>query len=403
MEIPKGYKQTEVGIIPEEWIAAPLSILGEVKMCKRVMKFQTSSSGDVPFYKIGTFGKDPDAFISRKLFKEYKSRFSYPKKGSILLSAAGTIGRTVRFDGEDSYFQDSNIVWIDNDESKVLNDYLYQYYNVIEWKTENGGIVTRLYNENLKATYFAFPASQDEQKRIADAISDVDELIAALNQQIDKKRQIKEGAMQQLLTGKTRLPGFNKQWEEIKLGDICEMASGGTPSSKVSAYYGGNINFLSIGDMTASKKYIYSTEKTITESGLLNSSARVYPPNTLMYAMYASLGKCAISKIETAVSQAILGFTLSQKINIDFLYYHFCFIEDKVKNMGQTGTQSNLSKGLVQEFSLKLPEVEEQVAIAEVLSNMDEEIRQLEAERDKYMLVKQGMMQELLTGKTRLN
>lgn len=143
-----------------------LGEIGEVSMCKRIMKHQTSDSGEIPFFKIGTFGGEPDAFINRKLYEEYKSKFSYPKKGDILISASGTIGRAVIFDGKDSYFQDSNIVWIDNDESILTNKYLFYLYSVIDWKTE-GGTIKRLYNGNLKATKIPIPPLSEQQRIVS--------------------------------------------------------------------------------------------------------------------------------------------------------------------------------------------------------------------------------------------
>ena len=110
---------------------ATIGDIGNVCMCKRIFKEQTESIGDVPFYKIGTFGKEPDAFISRELFDEYESNYSFPNVGDILISAAGTIGRTVIYNGEPAYFQDSNIVWVANDESKVLNRFLYYLYTLL--------------------------------------------------------------------------------------------------------------------------------------------------------------------------------------------------------------------------------------------------------------------------------
>jgi len=115
MEVSRGYMQTEVGVIPEDWEVKTLGEIGEVRMCKRVLKYQTREHGDVPFYKIGTFGGVADAFISRALFEEFKRKYSFPKKGDVLISAAGTIGRAVVYDGAPSYFQYSNIVWIEND------------------------------------------------------------------------------------------------------------------------------------------------------------------------------------------------------------------------------------------------------------------------------------------------
>lgn len=126
-----------------------LGDIGKVSMCKRIMKDETTNEGDIPFYKIGTFGGKANAFISRETFAEYSKKYSYPKKGDILISAAGTIGRTVIFDGEPAYFQDSNIVWLDNDETQVLNEFLYYWYQTNPWKITTGGTIARLYNDNI--------------------------------------------------------------------------------------------------------------------------------------------------------------------------------------------------------------------------------------------------------------
>jgi len=126
-----------------------LGDIGKICMCKRILKEQTFSNGEVPFYKIGTFGKSADAFISKQLFDEYKQKYNYPKKGEILISASGTIGKAIVFDGQDSYFQDSNIVWLSHDETKVLNRYLYYFYQIINWNPSTGGTISRLYNYNL--------------------------------------------------------------------------------------------------------------------------------------------------------------------------------------------------------------------------------------------------------------
>lgn len=145
-------------------------------MCKRILKNQTSDIGDIPFYKIGTFGKEPNAYISREIFDEYKSKYNYPKIGDILISASGTIGRTVVFDGQNSYFQDSNIVWIDNDESQALNKYLFYFYKVAKWEIAEGGTIRRLYNDNLKKTKIPLPPLE-EQQRIVDILDRFDTLV----------------------------------------------------------------------------------------------------------------------------------------------------------------------------------------------------------------------------------
>ncbi|MDU4190542.1 MAG: restriction endonuclease subunit S [Aeromonas sp.] len=145
-----------------------LGWVGDVRMCKRILKNQTSDSGDIPFFKIGTFGKNPDAYIPRDLFEEYKDRYNYPKVGEVLISASGTIGRAVIFNGEDAYFQDSNIVWIENDESKVLNKYLFYFYQVANWNVSDGGVIKRLYNDNIKKTLIPIPFPNDPKRSLAE-------------------------------------------------------------------------------------------------------------------------------------------------------------------------------------------------------------------------------------------
>ncbi|MBN7572792.1 restriction endonuclease subunit S [Clostridium sp. 2-1] len=144
-----------------------LGDIGKVSMCKRIFKEQTQSNGEIPFYKIGTFGKEPDAYISQELFEEYKQKYSYPKKGEILISASGTIGRTVIFDGAPSYFQDSNIVWIANDEKHVLNKFLFHIYKIIKWAVSEGGTISRLYNDNIKKTIIPVPSIEEQQRIVA--------------------------------------------------------------------------------------------------------------------------------------------------------------------------------------------------------------------------------------------
>ena len=117
------------------WQTKTLGEIGKVSMCKRIFKEETTATGDIPFYKIGTFGKEPDAFIPNQTYNEYRAKYPFPKKGDVLISASGTIGRRVRYGGEPAYFQDSNIVWIDNDEKQVLNDYLYHFYGACEWNS----------------------------------------------------------------------------------------------------------------------------------------------------------------------------------------------------------------------------------------------------------------------------
>jgi type I restriction enzyme S subunit len=172
-------------------------MVGEIRMCKRVLKEQTSAFPEVPFYKIGTFGKEPDAYISRKLFNEYKSKYNYPKVGEILISASGTIGRAVVFDGQEAYFQDSNIVWIENDESRVLNKYLFYCYQIVKWKISEGGTISRLYNDNLKKTLIPVPYPNDRiksleaQRHIVSMLDKFDTLTSSISDGLPKEIELR--------------------------------------------------------------------------------------------------------------------------------------------------------------------------------------------------------------------
>ena len=174
-----------------EW--KPLREVGEIRMCKRILKEQTSDYSGVPFYKIGTFGKEADAYISKELFNEYRSKYNYPNVGDILISASGTIGRTVIFDGKEAYFQDSNIVWIENDQKKVLNKYLFYCYQIAKWNISEGGTIQRLYNENLRKTLIPIPypnnpeKSLEEQNRIVTILDKFDILVNSISEGLPKE------------------------------------------------------------------------------------------------------------------------------------------------------------------------------------------------------------------------
>ena len=157
------------------WEQRKLGEIGSVSMCRRIFKEQTSETGDIPFYKIGTFGAEPDAFISRELFEEYKSKYPYPKKGDILISASGSIGRTVEFAGNNEYFQDSNIVWLSHDE-RLSNSFLKCFYSVVKWAGIEGSTIKRLYNDNILNTVICMP-SVPEQEHIGLFFENLDTLI----------------------------------------------------------------------------------------------------------------------------------------------------------------------------------------------------------------------------------
>ena len=213
-----------------EWETRTLGSLGNVAMCKRIFKDQTSNSGDIPFYKIGTFGSKPDAFISRELYLEYKSRFNFPQKGDILISAAGTIGRTVEYLGEEAYYQDSNIVWL-NHNNEIENPFLKQLYSVISWKGLEGATIKRLYNNIFLETEIKLPSIK-EQQTIANYFQHLDSLIQSTTKKIDSLKQVKAASLQSMFpqegetTPRVRFKGFKGEWIKDTLGNIAQILKG---------------------------------------------------------------------------------------------------------------------------------------------------------------------------------
>jgi type I restriction enzyme S subunit len=400
MKIKKGYKQTEIGIIPEDWEEKKLGEIGDVCMCKRIFKEQTLATGEIPFYKIGTFGNKPDAFISIELYNDFIQRFSFPKKDDILFSAAGTIGRTVIYDGKPAYFQDSNIVWIDNNEDIVKNSYLYYFYKTVKWTTSDGGIVSRLYNKHIRNTLLPVPTLA-EQTAIATVLSDMDEYILSLDRLIVKKKAIKQGTMQNLLTGKIRLKGFKGRWVEKKLGEIVDVIGGGTPSTSNPLFWNGFINWFTPTEIGKSK-FVSESERKITNEGLRNSSAKMLPIGTILLTSRATIGDVSILKNEGCTNQGFQSLIAKEDINNDFLYYKLLTIKNIILSLASGSTFLEISPNKLRQIEISIPTFAEQTTIAAILSDMDAEIEALQTKLQKAKLVKQGAMQELLTGQIRL-
>lgn len=210
----------------DAWEQRKLGEIGKIRSCKRIYRNQTSSKGEIPFYKIGTFGKEADSFISRKLYEEYKERFSFPQVGDILISASGTLGRTVVYNGENAYFQDSNIVWIDNDNHLALNKYLEIYYQRIHWKASEGSTIKRLYNSDIERTIISIP-KRDEQARLSKCLKLLNKVITLYERKLQLNLKLYAELLNQFIPDKNSKSILNKiNWQSISLGKIAHLQKG---------------------------------------------------------------------------------------------------------------------------------------------------------------------------------
>jgi type I restriction enzyme S subunit len=172
------------------WIHSKIGEICEIEMCKRIFSNQTNTIGGVPFYKIGTIGGKPDTWISENLFNEYKDKYNYPKKGEILITCSGTVGKCIIFNGKDAYFQDSNIVWLAN-KSTVLDIFLFYIMNNIDWSYLNSTTITRIYGSDLRNLNFYYPNNKNEQQKITDFLSLLDQRIDTQSKIIEDLQTLK--------------------------------------------------------------------------------------------------------------------------------------------------------------------------------------------------------------------
>lgn len=254
--------------------------------------------------------------------------------------------------------------------------------------------------EQLLGLEILYPSFR-EQTSIAEALSDIDSLISSLQKLVRKKKAIKQGAMQELLTGKKRLPGFSGKWTNTTLGRcFSKIVGGGTPSRAISEFWNGEIPWATVKDFATFNPY--KTQEYISEAGLNHSSTHLIPKGTLITSTRMGIGKIVIYYVDVAINQDLKALFVSDDVSKEYIYHLFGMVGKIIESLGNGSTVKGIRIEQLKNLSIVLPKKNEQQAIAQVLSDMDSEIEQLEKKLAKYQQIKQGMMQELLTGRIRL-
>ena len=389
-----GYKLTEVGVIPEDWDISPI---GDIFTVTAGGDFDSCCSSLVqdecflfPIYS--------NALSSQGLYGycEYAEHAA----NSITVTARGLVGSA---NYRNHKFTAIGRVLVLRPREESDGRFFAEFINErIAFAVESTGVpqLTAPQISSYKLPVPPLPV----QRAIATALSDVDALLTKLDQLIAKKRDIKQAAMQQLLTGQTRLPGFSGDWEVKRLDALADIRGGGTPSTNQSDYWNGDIPWCTPTDITnlSGCKYLHHTARKITNKGLQSSSAELIPANSVVMTSRATIGECAINIKPVSTNQGFKNFIPYSGTDSDFLYYLLQNEKQNFLSLCSGSTFLELGKTQLVNCVVRIPEKTEQTAIATILSDMDTELAALKARRDKTRALKQGMMQELLTGNIRL-
>ncbi|HGT2360637.1 TPA: restriction endonuclease subunit S [Yersinia enterocolitica] len=382
------------------WCQFLLGDLGAVATNKRIFMHQASLIGDVPFYKIGTFGKEPKLFISQELFDDYKKRFPFPQKGDLLFSVIGSIGRVVEYTGENEYFQDSNIVWLKHD-GAIVNAFLKQFYSIVKWSGLEGSTIKHLYNRNILETKIRLP-SVKEQTAIGNYFQKLDSLINQHQQKHDKLSNIKKAMLEKMFPkqGETipeiRFKGFSGEWEEKELGsDVADIIGGGTPSTSISEFWDGDIDWYSPTEI-GGNVYAEGSQKKITALGLKSSSAKILPAgNTVLFTSRAGIGDMAILAKPGATNQGFQSFIVKEGFSPYFIYSAGKQIKEFALKHASGSTFLEISGKQLRRMKILMPSLEEQTAIGNYFQKLDALINQHQQQITKLNHIKQACLSKM--------
>lgn len=376
---------------PKDWDVVQLGLKCDVTSSKRVFESEWSKHGipflrtrDIASFHAGEEQKDK-LYISEKTYAEKIASSGIPQKGDLLVTGVGTIGLPYLIDTDDRiYFKDGNILWIKKNEDFFYPKWLYLLFldkHIKQQITDNSGFTTvgTFTIKNAKKLSVPMP-SVPEQKAIASALSAFDTYIDSLTELIEKKRNIRDGALEDLVSGRTRLEGFADEWIDGKIGDVLKILHGRNQRTVES--YSGKYPILGTGGVIGkASEYLCNWECVlIGRKGTIDKPIYMNTPFWTIDTLYYSI---------PAENQCV-----------KYQYYLFCTID--WYSYTESSGRPSLAKKVIESIPIRIPKYEEQVRIAETITAMDEEITNLEAERDKMMQIREGAMDDLLTGRVRL-
>ncbi|WP_415741735.1 restriction endonuclease subunit S [Streptococcus pseudopneumoniae] len=380
----------------EVWEEKKLGNLGSVEMCRRIFKEETSAEFEIPFFKIGTFGGEADTYITREKFEEYKTKFAYPQRGDLLLSASGSIGRVVEYDGDEAYYQDSNIVWL-NHHGKINNKFLKAFYKIVSWSGIEGTTIKRLYNKNILETDISLP-SLSEQTAIGSFFQDIDQLISLQQRKLEVLKEQKKTYLKLLFSAKgqtkpaLRFAGFEDDWKEVKLGGIGEIQTGNTPPTNEEDNYEKN-GFPWVTPTDINSLVLQTTSKQLSEVG--KSKARIAKSGSILVTCIASIGKNTLVRTDSAFNQQINSLTPSEKYSSYFLLTQSEIWSRYMLSVAGAGTMQIINKSDFSNIKTMVPTLPEQEVIGSFFQDLDKAIAKQEEKVNQLKESKQTLLRKM--------
>ena len=354
-----------------EWKKVRLGDNCNIQMCKRIMAAQTNTDRGVPFYKIGTIGGKADAYISKELFDEYKAKYPFPHKGEVMITCAGTVGKCIIYNGKDSYYQDSNIVWIDNPNEIISNDFLYHLLCKVNWSHLNSTTIVRIYNDDLRNLKLYIP-QHDEQKKITHLLSLINERIATQNKIIEDLKLLKSAIRKKVFV--------SLKEEHTESLEINQLLTYEQPTAYIVTNDEYSTDTTLIPVLTANKGFVLGY--TDEDFSIYQKGECIIFDDFTMDAKYVSFP----FKVK---SSAIKILTAKPNVNLRFMFEYLSYLELK----SEEHKRHYISE--IASLVVELPSKEMQNKIASLMASLDNKLALEENTKVKYEDEKQYQLSQM--------
>lgn len=421
------YKKSPLGKIPNDWEVLSTDDIGEITSSKRVHRADYTKNG-VPFFRgkeISQLAKGDKlsdiVYIKTETYNELKSKFGAPESGDILITAVGTIGSIYLVkEGDKFYFKDGNLMWIRNISDRLNRRFLMHYLrssifqNVMDLAS-GGSSQKALTIVKFKRLFIPVP-NELEQQKIAEILSTVDAKINVIDQQITEIQELKKGLMQRLLTkgiGHTEfkdspLGKIPKSWDTAILSDLTSLITKGTtPTTNGFSYLDDGVNFVKVESIHSNGNFIPSMFAHVGNDCHNSFKRSQLSEGDILFTIAGALGRSAIvikEILPANTNQAVAVIRLKNGDNRNYIFHYLRgnYVKRLIEKINVSTAQANLSLGQINKFKIPIPPPYEQHKIAEILNSVDKKLEILNEKKTNYQELKQGLMQQLLTGKVRV-